>query len=241
MPHDVIKRIRASFYKLFIRLKLILPGKVMYIGGSDTLPPPLTREEEAELLRRLDQGETDVRQILIERNLRLVVYIARRFENTGINIEDLISIGTIGLIKAISTYRSDKNIKLATYASRCIENEILMHLRKNSSQRTEVSLDEPLNTDWDGNELLLSDVLGTDADTVMRPIEAGVDRQLLDAAIAKLSQREQEIIVLRFGLRGNREQTQKEVADRLGISQSYISRLEKRIISRLKRDILRMS
>ncbi len=241
MPHDVIKRIRASFYKLFIRLKLILPGKVMYIGGSDTLPPPLTREEEAELLRRLDQGETDVRQILIERNLRLVVYIARRFENTGINIEDLISIGTIGLIKAISTYRSDKNIKLATYASRCIENEILMHLRKNSSQRTEVSLDEPLNTDWDGNELLLSDVLGTDADTVMRPIEADVDRQLLDAAIAKLSQREQEIIVLRFGLRGNREQTQKEVADRLGISQSYISRLEKRIISRLKRDILRMS
>lgn len=241
MPHDVIKRIRASFYKLFIRLKLILPGKVMYIGGSDTLPPPLTREEEAELLRRLDQGETDVRQILIERNLRLVVYIARRFENTGINIEDLISIGTIGLIKAISTYRSDKNIKLATYASRCIENEILMHLRKNSSQRTEVSLDEPLNTDWDGNELLLSDVLGTDADTVMRPIEADVDRQLLDAAIAKLSQREQEIIVLRFGLRGNREQTQKEVADRLGISQSYISRLEKRIISRLKRDILRMN
>ena len=241
MPHDVIKRIRASFYKLFIRLKLILPGKVMYIGGSDTLPPPLTREEEAELLRRLDQGETDVRQILIERNLRLVVYIARRFENTGINIEDLISIGTIGLIKAISTYRSDKNIKLATYASRCIENEILMHLRKNSSQRTEVSLDEPLNTDWDGNELLLSDVLGTDVDTVMRPIEADVDRQLLDAAIAKLSQREQEIIVLRFGLRGNREQTQKEVADRLGISQSYISRLEKRIISRLKRDILRMS
>ena len=241
MPHDVIKRIRASFYKLFIRLKMILPGKVMYIGGSDTLPPPLTREEEAELLRRLDQGETDVRQILIERNLRLVVYIARRFENTGINIEDLISIGTIGLIKAISTYRSDKNIKLATYASRCIENEILMHLRKNSSQRTEVSLDEPLNTDWDGNELLLSDVLGTDADTVMRPIEADVDRQLLDAAIAKLSQREQEIIVLRFGLRGNREQTQKEVADRLGISQSYISRLEKRIISRLKRDILRMS
>lgn len=182
-----------------------------------------------------------MRQILIERNLRLVVYIARRFENTGINIEDLISIGTIGLIKAISTYKSDKNIKLATYASRCIENEILMHLRKNASQRTEVSLDEPLNTDWDGNELLLSDVLGTDADTVMRPIEADVDRQLLDAAIAKLSQREQEIIVLRFGLRGNREQTQKEVADRLGISQSYISRLEKRIINRLRRDILRMS
>ncbi len=229
------------FYKILHRLGLISPGKIMYIGGSDTLPPPLRREEEAELLRRLDEGEEQVRQILIERNLRLVVYIARRFENTGINIEDLISIGTIGLIKAISTYKSDKNIKLATYASRCIENEILMHLRKNASQRTEVSLDEPLNTDWDGNELLLSDVLGTDADTVMRPIEADVDRQLLDAAIAKLSQREQEIIVLRFGLRGNREQTQKEVADRLGISQSYISRLEKRIINRLRRDILRMS
>ena len=241
MPHNVIKWIYTGFRRLFIHLRLILPEKIMYIGGSDTLPPPLTREEETELLLRLDQGESEVRQILIERNLRLVVYIARRFENTGINIEDLISIGTIGLIKAISTYRSDKNIKLATYASRCIENEILMHLRKNASQRTEVSLDEPLNTDWDGNELLLSDVLGTDADTVLRPIEADVDRQLLDAAIARLSQREQEIIVLRFGLRGNREQTQKEVADRLGISQSYISRLEKRIISRLKRDILRMS
>ena len=241
MPHNVIKWIYTGFRRLFIHLRLILPEKIMYIGGSDTLPPPLTREEEAALLLRLDQGESEVRQILIERNLRLVVYIARRFENTGINIEDLISIGTIGLIKAISTYRSDKNIKLATYASRCIENEILMHLRKNASQRTEVSLDEPLNTDWDGNELLLSDVLGTDADTVLRPIEADVDRQLLDAAIARLSQREQEIIVLRFGLRGNREQTQKEVADRLGISQSYISRLEKRIISRLKRDILRMS
>lgn len=227
--------------RLLIRSGLIPPGKIMYIWGSDTLPPPLCREEEAELLRRLDAGDTEVRQILIERNLRLVVYIARRFENTGINIEDLISIGTIGLIKAISTYRSDKNIKLATYASRCIENEILMHLRKNAAQRTELSLDEPLNTDWDGNELLLSDVLGTDADTVMRPIEADVDRQLLDAAISKLSEREQEIIVLRFGLRGNREQTQKEVADRLGISQSYISRLEKRIINRLRRDILRMS
>ena len=238
---DGLRRLGRRLYGLLERLRLVSPGKVMYIGGSDTLPPPLTREEEAELLRRLDQGETEVRQLLIERNLRLVVYIARRFENTGINIEDLISIGTIGLIKAISTYRSDKNIKLATYASRCIENEILMHLRKNASQRTEVSLDEPLNTDWDGNELLLSDVLGTDADTVMRPIEADVDRQLLDAAIERLSAREQEIIVLRFGLRGNREQTQKEVADRLGISQSYISRLEKRIISRLRREILRMS
>lgn len=241
MLRNLFLRGKYIFYKILQWLGLISPGKIMYIGGSDTLPPPLRREEEAELLRRLDEGEEQVRQILIERNLRLVVYIARRFENTGINIEDLISIGTIGLIKAISTYKSDKNIKLATYASRCIENEILMHLRKNASQRTEVSLDEPLNTDWDGNELLLSDVLGTDADTVMRPIEADVDRQLLDAAIAKLSQREQEIIVLRFGLRGNREQTQKEVADRLGISQSYISRLEKRIINRLRRDILRMS
>lgn len=241
MLRNLFLRGKYIFYKILHWLGLISPGKIMYIGGSDTLPPPLRREEEAELLRRLDEGEEQVRQILIERNLRLVVYIARRFENTGINIEDLISIGTIGLIKAISTYKSDKNIKLATYASRCIENEILMHLRKNASQRTEVSLDEPLNTDWDGNELLLSDVLGTDADTVMRPIEADVDRQLLEAAIERLSPREQEIIVLRFGLRGNREQTQKEVADRLGISQSYISRLEKRIINRLRRDILRMS
>ena len=227
--------------RLLVRLGLLRPGKILYIGGSDTLPPPLSREEEAQLLARLDSGGEAVRQTLIERNLRLVVYIAKRFENTGINIEDLISIGTIGLIKAINTYKTDKNIKLATYASRCIENEILMYLRKNSSQRSEVSLDEPLNTDWDGNELLLCDVLGTDADTVMRPIEDDVDRQLLSAAIEKLSEREQEIIVLRFGLRGHREQTQKEVADRLGISQSYISRLEKRIINRLKREILKMS
>ena len=241
MLRDLIRRGTDLFWRLLERLGLVLPGKVMYIGGSDTLPPPLKREEEAELLRRLDAGEEQVRQILIERNLRLVVYIARRFENTGINIEDLISIGTIGLIKAISTYKSERNIKLATYASRCIENEILMHLRKSASQRTEVSLDEPLNTDWDGNELLLSDVLGTDADTVLRPIEADVDRQLLEDAIARLPAREQEIITLRFGLGGKREQTQKEVADRLGISQSYISRLEKRIISRLRREILRMS
>ena len=227
--------------RLLERLGLLLPGKIQYIGGSDTLPPPLTREEEAEVLSRLDAGEEESRQILIEHNLRLVVYIARRFENTGINIEDLISIGTIGLIKSINTYRTDKNIKLATYASRCIENEILMFLRKNASQRGEVSLDEPLNTDWDGNELLLSDVLVTEADAVMRPIEDDVDRQLLSAAIAKLSEREREIITLRFGLNGGREQTQKEVADRLGISQSYISRLEKRIISRLKKEILKMS
>lgn len=213
----------------------------MYIGGSDTLPPPLSREEESELLERLSQGEFQVRQTLIERNLRLVVYIARRFENTGIHIEDLISIGTIGLIKAINTYRAEKNIKLATYASRCIENEILMVLRKNSSQRTEVSFDEPLNTDWDGKELLLSDVLGTENDVVMRPIEADVERKLLNDAVAKLSSREREIIQMRFGLHGHKESTQKEVADRLGISQSYISRLEKRIISRLKREIIRMS
>ena len=217
------------------------PDKVMYLGGSDTLPQPLPRAEEAALIARLADSDPAARQTLIERNLRLVVYIARRFENTGINIEDLISIGTIGLIKAINTFRADKNIKLATYASRCIENEILMYLRKNSSQRTEVSLDEPLNTDWDGKELLLSDVLGTEGDVVMRPIEADVDRKLLRDAVAKLSGREQEIITMRFGLGGRRELTQKEVADRLGISQSYISRLEKRIITRLRREIVKMS
>lgn len=220
-------------------MRLFRPDQVLYIGGSDTLPSPLSREEEAALLERLE--EPSARQTLIERNLRLVVYIARRFENTGINIEDLISIGTIGLIKAINTFRADKNIKLATYASRCIENEILMYLRKNSAQRVEVSFDEPLNTDWDGKELLLSDVLGTDSDVVMRPIEADVDRKLLSDAVAKLSDREQDIISMRFGLRGQKELTQKEVADRLGISQSYISRLEKRIISRLKREIIKMS
>ena len=237
----MLRKALEKLRQLLERLGLVLPGKVMYIGGSDTLPPPLPQEEEAELLRRLDSGDLAVRQTLIERNLRLVVYIAKRFENTGINIEDLISIGTIGLIKAIGTYRTDKNIKLATYSSRCIENEILMVLRKNSAQGREVSLDEPLNTDWDGNELLLSDVLGTDGDTVMRPIEADVDRQLLAAAISKLAPREREIITLRFGLGGRREQTQKEVADQLGISQSYISRLEKRIIQRLRREILKMS
>ena len=237
----MLRKWREALQRLLVRLGLVRPEKIMYIGGSDTLPPPLSREEEAVLLSRLDQGEEQARSTLIERNLRLVVYIARRFENTGINIEDLISIGTIGLIKAINTYRTDKNIKLATYASRCIENEILMYLRKNASQRGEVSLDEPLNTDWDGNELLLSDVLGTEADTVMRPIEADVDKQLLDQAIGRLSEREREIIVLRFGLQGRQEQTQKEVADKLGISQSYISRLEKRIIDRLKREILKMS
>ena len=222
-----------------MRLGILPQEGIHYIGGSDTLPPPLGREREAQLLEHLE--EESVRQELIEHNLRLVVYIARRFENTGVGIEDLISIGTIGLIKAIGTYRRDKNIKLATYASRCIENEILMHLRKTASRKVEVSFDEPLNTDWDGNELLLSDVLGTEADTVMRPIEEDVERQLLNRAIGILSPREKEIITMRFGLGGGREQTQKEVADRLGISQSYISRLEKRIISRLKKEILRLS
>ena len=216
-------------------------GEIFYIGGSDILPAPLKGQEEQDALEALERGEESAKQLLIERNLRLVVYIAKRFENTGVNLEDLISIGTIGLIKAIGTYRREKNIKLATYASRCIENEILMYLRKNAGQRVEVSLDEPLNTDWDGNELLLCDVLGTDADTVMRPIEDDVDRQLLDAALKKLSEREREIMVLRFGLSGKPEQTQKEVADRMGISQSYISRLEKRIIARLKKEILKMS
>ena len=228
--------------RLLCALGVELPGAVHYIGGSDTLPAPLTREEEAKLLGQLERGEREgpVRTKLIEHNLRLVVYIARRFENTRINIEDLISIGTIGLIKAVDTYKPAKNIKLATYASRCIENEILMHLRKTAAQKSEVSFDEPLNTDWDGNELLLSDILGTDADTVMRPIEADVDRELLQKAMEKLTSREREIITLRFGLDGAPEKTQKEVADLLGISQSYISRLEKRIISRLKREILRL-
>ncbi|WP_209343619.1 RNA polymerase sporulation sigma factor SigE [Flavonifractor sp. AGMB03687] len=226
--------------KLLARLGLRLPGKIMYIGGSDTLPPPLSRDEEAELIRRLDEGEEGVKSQLIERNLRLVVYIARRFENTGVGIEDLISIGTIGLIKAINTYQPAKNIKLATYASRCIENEILMHLRKTTNLKSEVSFDEPLNTDWDGNELLLSDILGTESDLVMKPIEEDVDRKLLFDALEKLEERERHIITLRFGLDGKPERTQKEVADSLGISQSYISRLEKRIIARLKREILRL-
>ena len=237
------QRLKRLWDRLRFRLidwGLLARRGIFYIGGSDTLPPPLERAEEAALIARMDAGDESVRSTLIERNLRLVAYIARRFENTGINIEDLISIGTIGLIKAVNTYRSDKNIKLATYASRCIENEILMHLRKTAPQKSEVSFDEPLNTDWDGNELLLSDILGTENDLVMRPIEEDVDRKLLSDALEKLSDRERLIITLRFGLDGRPERTQKEVADRLGISQSYISRLEKRIISRLKREILRM-
>ena len=220
-------------------LSAFFPSKVMYIGGSDILPPPLSGAEEQQLLAQAAAGSDAARQKLIERNLRLVVYIARRFENTGINIEDLISIGTIGLIKGVSTFRADRNIKLATYASRCIENESLMHIRKISGQKTEVSLDEPINTDWDGNELLLSDVLGTDGDTVMRPMEEDVEQQLLREALARLPERDRSIVALRFGLGGRPEKTQKEVADLMGISQSYISRLEKRIMQRLRRDLLR--
>ncbi|MBO2528221.1 MAG: RNA polymerase sporulation sigma factor SigE [Clostridiales bacterium] len=214
-------------------------ANILYIGGSDILPPPLSAAEEQKLLQRISDGDEQAKQCLIERNLRLVVYISRRFENTGINIEDLISIGTIGLIKAISTFRSDRNIKLATYASRCIENEILMHIRKISGQKTEVSLDEPINTDWDGNELLLSDILGTESDTVMRPMEEDVEHQLLREALARLPERDRYIVSMRFGLAGQQEKTQKEVADLMGISQSYISRLEKRIMQRLRRDLLR--
>ena len=237
------KRLQALKWRimaLLARWGVLLPGKIMYIGGSDTLPPPLKKEEEAALIARLGEGDQSAQSTLIERNLRLVVYIAKRFENTGINIEDLISIGTIGLIKAVSTFKAEKNIKLATYASRCIENEILMYLRKTTNQRGEVSFDEPLNTDWDGNELLLSDILGTEEDVVEKPLEDDVDRQLLAQALDQLEERERVIITLRFGLDGRPEQTQKEVADLLGISQSYISRLEKRIIQRLKREILRM-
>ena len=221
------------------RLGLLQPEKIMYIGGSDVLPLPLRAEEEQAYLHALAEGSEQAKQVLIERNLRLVVYIARRFENTGINIEDLISIGTIGLIKAVGTFRADRNIKLATYSSRCIENEILMYIRKISGRKAEVSLDEPINTDWDGNELLLSDVLGTDSDVVMRPMEDDVDHALLRQALENLPEREQTIVRMRFGLGGRPEKTQKEVADLMGISQSYISRLEKRIMTRLRREISR--
>lgn len=213
---------------------------VYYIGGSDSLPPPLSVEEENENLKLMMEDNQDAKNCLIEHNLRLVVYIARKFDNTGINVEDLISIGTIGLIKAINTFKMDKNIKLATYASRCIENEILMYLRRTTKTKTEVSIDEPLNVDWEGNELLLSDILGTDVDVIYRDIEDEVDRQLLNTAISKLNSRERDIIELRFGLKNNGiEKTQKEVADMMGISQSYISRLEKKIISRLRKEIMK--
>ena len=213
---------------------------VYYIGGSDSLPPPLSVEEENENLKLMMEDNQDAKNCLIEHNLRLVVYIARKFDNTGINVEDLISIGTIGLIKAINTFKMDKNIKLATYASRCIENEILMYLRRTTKTKTEVSIDEPLKVDWEGNELLLSDILGTDVDVIYRDIEDEVDRQLLNTAISKLNRRERDIIELRFGLKNNGiEKTQKEVADMMGISQSYISRLEKKIISRLRKEIMK--
>ena len=214
---------------------------IFYIGGSDVLPAPLKGREEAEALEALERGEEAAKQLLIEHNLRLVVYIARRFENTGVNLEDLISIGTIGLIKAISTYRLDMNIKLATYASRCIENEILMHIRKISGQRAEISLDEPINMDYDGNELLLSDILGTEEDTVTGPMEEDVDLQLLRQALRDLPDREREIVLMRYGLEGRKELTQKEVAQKMGISQSYISRLEKRIMLRLRKELLRQT
>ncbi|TCS84403.1 RNA polymerase sporulation sigma factor SigE [Tepidibacillus fermentans] len=214
--------------------------EVYYIGGSDTLPPPLTKEEEELLLEKLPTGDSAAKSMLIERNLRLVVYIARKFDNTGVSIEDLVSIGSIGLIKAVNTFDIDKNIKLATYASRCIENEILMYLRRSNKMKTEVSFDEPLNIDWDGNELLLSDILGTENDTIFRNIEDEVDKKLLKKALEKLSDREKMIMELRFGLKDGVEKTQKDVADMLGISQSYISRLEKRIIRRLRKEFNKM-
>ena len=219
--------------------KLGLYKSIYYIGGTDVLPSPLKGAEEQQALAAMESGDEGAKTLLIERNWRLVVFIARRFENTGINLEDLISIGTIGLIKAISTYRRDKNIKLATYASRCIENEILMYIRKISNQKAEVSLDEPINMDYDGNELLLSDILGTDEDMILRPMEDDVDLRLLRQAVEELPPREKEIVLMRYGLQGYQELTQKEVAEKLGISQSYISRLEKRIMLRLKKEILR--
>ena len=227
--------------KLLSILGLIREQDIFYIGGSDILPPPLKGAQEQAALEALEQGDEGAKQTLVEHNLRLVVYIARRFENTGINIEDLISIGTIGLMKAIGTYRLEKKIKLATYASRCIENEILMYIRKTANQKTEISLDEPINMDCDGNELLLSDILGTDEDTISRPLEEDVDKKVLHQVLETLPPREQEIVFLRYGLEGHKELTQKEVAQTMGISQSYISRLEKRILQRLRKEFLRQT
>lgn len=234
-----MEKLILFFNKLICRFK-IFKKNLYYVGGSDALPPPLSKDEEEELVNKLSDGDEKIRSILIERNLRLVVYIARKFENTGVYVEDLISVGTIGLIKAVNTFNPEKKIKLATYASRCIENEILMYLRRNSKIKAEISFYEPLNIDWDGNELLLSDILGTENDTVYNLIEDEVDKQLLVMALKSLNDREKEIVRLRFGLNGTREKTQKEVADMLGISQSYISRLEKKIIKRLKKEISRM-
>lgn len=239
-----MSKVLRVFYDIEIIIKKILAfagrDEIHYINGPQTLPPPLNKEEEAKLIGELKCGSKEAKETLIERNLRLVVYIAKKFESTGICVDDLISIGTIGLIKSINTFKPDKNIKLATYSSRCIENEILMYLRKNSSKKAEISIDEPLNVDWDGNELLLSDILGTDNDVVYRELESEVDKQLLNIALKKLSAREQRIMELRFGVKSGVQKTQKEVADILGISQSYISRLEKRIIGRLKKEILKM-
>ena len=230
-----------KLWAFLVKIGLVLPGEIYYIGGNDILPPPLKGQEEQEALDALEEGDVPAKQRLIEHNLRLVVYIARRFENTGINLEDLISIGTIGLIKAINTYRRDKNIKLATYASRCIENEILMHIRKTACQKTEISLDEPINMDYDGNELLLSDILGTEEDQIYRPMEDDVDLSVLRQSLSELPEREREIVLMRFGLYGRKEMTQKEVAQLMGISQSYISRLEKRIMLRLKKEFIRQT
>lgn len=229
------------YIKILKKLKLYSTEEVFYIGGSEVLPPPLSKEEEKYYISKLEDDEDeDVRNILIERNLRLVVYIARKFDNTGVGVEDLISIGTIGLIKAVNTFKPDKKIKLATYASKCIENEILMYLRRNSKTKSEISFDEPLNIDWDGNELLLSDILGTDSDIIFKYLEEEIDKNLLKEAMINLSNREKKIMQLRFGLGKNQEKTQKEVADILGISQSYISRLEKRIVRRLQKEINKM-
>jgi len=231
----ILNWLKRLWQKLFSR-----PGELYYLGSHDILPPPLSTDEENSLLELLVKGDVEARTILIERNLRLVVYIARKFENTGVNIEDLVSIGTIGLIKAVNTFNPEKKIKLATYASRCIENEILMYLRRNNKVRLEVSFDEPLNVDWDGNELLLSDVLGTEGDLIYKVMEDEVEKKLLKIALSKLNPRERKIMELRFGLSDGLEKTQKEVADLLGISQSYISRLEKKILKRLKKEIIRM-
>ena len=230
--------IRQTIFGLIVHIRR---GSVCYIGGSDLLPPPLSREEELAMMRRANAGDNAARSTLIERNLRLVVYISRKFENTGISIEDLISIGTIGLIKAVNSFDPEKNIKLATYASRCIENEILMVLRKSNRLKSEVSFDEPLNTDWDGNELLLSDILGTEPDLVSKQLDADVEKQMLHTAIDKLNDREKYIVGLRYGLGADKEHTQKEVADMMGISQSYISRLEKRIIGKLREEMLKLA
>ncbi|PSL50764.1 RNA polymerase sigma-29 (SigE) subunit [Salsuginibacillus halophilus] len=232
-------KLTQVWHRLMVKLGL-QKDEIYYIGGKEALPPPLSKEEEAQLLEKLPDGDSEVRSMLIERNLRLVVYIARKFENTGIHIEDLISIGTIGLIKAVNTFNPEKKIKLATYASRCIENEILMYLRRTNKMKTEISFDEPLNVDWDGNELLLSDVLGTDEDIITRGLENQVDKALLKKALTSLNGREKQIMEMRFGLHGEKGQTQKDVAETLGISQSYISRLEKRIISRLKKEFNKM-